>query len=302
MYARNYEGLKDLHAMLDLLAEGRKANNGTYYVHRGDLQWWLFYNDDISQKWKSNIRLWMEGDRLIGWSLLSPFEGRAFDVYASPELRGTDCEHEMLAWAVEQMSAYEYVRTVWVAEDDKAHICWLEEKGFSHKEEHMVLFKRSLSGPVSEPPLPEGFGLRSSHGEVDAKLRAAASQASFGSKMPFEEYWKRTLRFMQSPVYVPQHDVFVIAPDERVAAFCCIWTDDLNKMGYFEPVGVHPEFHRRGLGKSLLFEGLRRLQSEGMTEASVCAESDNPPAIRLYESVGFQKVKHLLTFVKGKTS
>jgi mycothiol synthase len=73
-------------------------------------------------------------------------------------------------------------------------------------------------------------------------------------------------------------------------------------MGYFEPVGVHPDFHRKGLGKCLLFGGLRRLQSEGMTEASVCAESDNPAAIRLYESVGFQKVKHLLTYRKGNTS
>jgi ribosomal protein S18 acetylase RimI-like enzyme len=69
-------------------------------------------------------------------------------------------------------------------------------------------------------------------------------------------------------------------------------------MGYFEPVGVHPDFHRRGLGKSLLFEGLRRLKSEGMTEASVCADSDNPAAIRLYESVGFQKVKRLLTYIR----
>jgi ribosomal protein S18 acetylase RimI-like enzyme len=69
-------------------------------------------------------------------------------------------------------------------------------------------------------------------------------------------------------------------------------------MGYFEPVGVHPNYQRRGLGKSLLLEGLARLQSEGMTDASVCANSDNPAAIGLYESAGFQKVKRLLNFKK----
>jgi ribosomal protein S18 acetylase RimI-like enzyme len=116
----------------------------------------------------------------------------------------------------------------------------------------------------------------------------------------FDEYWPRNLRFLQA-AYVPEHDVFIVAPDGRVAAFCCIWTDDLNKMGYFEPVGVHPDFHRRGLGKSLLFEGLRRLKSEGMTEASVCAENDNPAAIRLYESVGFRS-QTLIDLTKGKTS
>ena len=295
-----YEGQQHLNAMLDLLAKGRQAGNGTYYVHRGDLQWWLFYNDDTAQKWRSNIRLWLEGGRMIGWSLLSPFDGHAFDVYADPSLCGTAREHEMLAWAVEQMSAYEFTQTVWVAEDDEARIDWLTQNGFSPEEDHLILFKRILSGPLTGSLLPERFSARTSRGSQDAQLRAAASHASFGSTMPFNEYWLRTLRFMQSPVYVPEHDVLITAPDGCVAAFCCIWTDDLNKMGYFEPVGTHPDFQRRGLGKSLLFEGLRRLKSEGMTEASVCANSDNPAAIHLYESVGFQKAKQLLTFRKGK--
>jgi ribosomal protein S18 acetylase RimI-like enzyme len=166
----------------------------------------------------------------------------------------------------------------------------------------MHLFTRPLAELLASRPLPEGFHVRASRGAEDAERRSAASHAAFGSSMPFDEYWQRTLRFVQSPVYVKEHELFVTAPDERVAAFCCIWTDSLNRMGYFEPVGVHPDFHRRGLGKYLLFEGLRRLRAEGMTAASVCAESDNPAAIHLYESAGFQKVKRLLTFQKGKTS
>src|SRR6185369_2540430 len=120
----------------------------------------------------------------------------------------------------------------------------------------------------------------------------------FESTKPFEEYWPRTLRFMQSPVYVPEHEIFVEAPDGGIAAFCIIWTDDLNQIGLFEPVATHPDFQGRGLGKSLLFEGLRRLQCEGMNEASVCVHKTNPAATRLYESVGFQKVKRLLTYTK----
>ncbi len=57
MEMRPYTGLQDLQAMLDLLSEGRKANNGTYYVHRGDLQWWLFYTDVPQETWQSEIRL-----------------------------------------------------------------------------------------------------------------------------------------------------------------------------------------------------------------------------------------------------
>ena len=103
---------------------------------------------------------------------------------------------------------------------------------------------------------------------------------------------------MQSPVYVPEHEIFVTAADGQVAAFCTIWTDELNKVGLFEPVGTHPDFQRKGLGKSLLFEGLRRLKSEGMNEASICVPNTNSAAIGLYEAVGFQRDKRLLTFTK----
>ena len=198
------------------------------------------------------------------------------------------------------MSALDKVQTVWVAEDDVSRIRWLEENGFSAEQKHLILLKRVLSGPLVGPALPDGFSLRSSRGEEDARLRSVASHAAFGSTKPFEEYWPRTLRFMRSPVYVPEHEIFVTAADGQVASYCIIWTDELNKIGLFEPVGTHPDFQRKGLGKSLLFEGLRRLKSEGMRDASICVESTNPAAIHLYESVGFQKVKRLLTFTRKK--
>jgi ribosomal protein S18 acetylase RimI-like enzyme len=301
MKARGYEGMQDLYAMMALLDEGRQADNGTHYVHRGDLQWWLFYSDVAPEVWQSNIRLWTDGDRLIGWALLSP-EEEAFDVYTVPELRGDPREYEMLEWAVEQMSPLDCVQNVWVAEDDELHICWLEEHGFKRDEFHMVHFQRSLSGPLDGPPLPDGFTIRSSRGEEDAKLRSACSSAAFGSTKPFDEYWPRTLRFMQSPVYVPEHEIFVIAPSGEVVSYCIVWTDEVGKVGHFEPVGTHPDFQRKGLGKCLLYEGFRRLKAEGMQEADLCTNYNNPAAHALYESVGLRIDKRLLTYKKKRTT
>ena len=300
MKVRLYRGPSDLHAMLDLLSEGRRANNGTYYVHRGDLQWWLFYTDTLAEIWQSQIRLWIDGDRLIGWALISPDE-HALDVYTLPALRGSSRENEILAQALEQMSALDEVQSIWVAERDEVRVPWFKEHGFTPAENHFVHFQRSLTGPLDGPPLPDGFSLRSSRGPEDARLRSVASHAAFGSNKPFEEYWPRTLKFMQAPIYVPEHEIFVMAPDGQVAAYCIIWTDEISKVGHFEPVGTHPAFQRKGLGKSLLFEGLRRLKAEGMTEADVCTNHDNAAAIRLYESVGFQRNKRLLTYMKKRT-
>jgi hypothetical protein len=40
---RPYRDESDLDKMRALLQAGRQAANGTYYVHVGDLNWWLFY-------------------------------------------------------------------------------------------------------------------------------------------------------------------------------------------------------------------------------------------------------------------
>jgi ribosomal protein S18 acetylase RimI-like enzyme len=101
-------------------------------------------------------------------------------------------------------------------------------------------------------------------------------------------------------VYVPEHEIFVMSPEGRVAAFCIVWTDELNKLGHFEPVATHPDFHRKGLGRTLLLESLGRLKIEGMTEADVCTAYDNHAAIRLYESVGFRMTKKLWTYKRKK--
>lgn len=299
MKMRSYEGMNDLSAMLDLLSAGRKANNGAHYIHRGDLQWWLFYTDVPEHIWQSKIHLWMDGNRLMSWALLA-LEDAAFDVFTHPSLRGDACEGEVLNWALEQMTSFDEVEMLWVAENDPIRIRWPERNGFAPEQSHTIRFTRSLSGPLDIPGLPEGFSIRTSRGEEDARLRSVASHAAFGSSKPFEEYWPRTLRFMQSPVYVPEHEIFVTSPQGEVASYCIISTDEMNKLGHFEPVGTHPHFQRKGLGKILLLDALRRLKSEGMQEADVFTNHDNVAAIRLYESVGFQFDKRLLTYKKRR--
>jgi ribosomal protein S18 acetylase RimI-like enzyme len=106
------------------------------------------------------------------------------------------------------------------------------------------------------------------------------------------------LRFMQSPVYRPENDLVIVSPDGDFTSFCILWPDPITRIGLFEPVGTHPASRGRGLGRAVISAGLQRLHNLGMTQANVCVESDNIPAIRLYESLGFQKSFRLLTYEK----
>ena len=76
------------------------------------------------------------------------------------------------------------------------------------------------------------------------------------------------------------------------------WLDELNKIGYFEPVGVHQDFHRRGLGRALMLESFRDMQRMGMVSAEVGHEIENSAASGLYSSLGFQLAHEIADYIK----
>jgi ribosomal protein S18 acetylase RimI-like enzyme len=303
---RAYRDEQDVEKMKSLLIVGRQAANGTYYVHTGDLEWSLYY-PSVRRAWNEIVFLW-EGDRpdgqLSGWALLSP-EWRTFDVFVHPDERGSPQAAEKYIWAEQQITQIvrqaggKEIRTMWVLEDDAALIDHLTQRGFVRGEETLNLYVRSLVEPLPTHSLPPGFQVGHVAGEADGQKRASASQAAFGSQMPFEAYWLRYQGFMRSPAYVPNLDLVSVAPDGRFASFCICWLDANNQVGLFEPVGTHPDFQRQGLGKAVMLEGLHRMQVAGMSTAIVGAESDNPAAQSLYRSIGFQVVSKLCTYQKS---
>jgi ribosomal protein S18 acetylase RimI-like enzyme len=301
---RPYRDLHDLNAMKAILVAGRKAANGSYYVHTGDLEWWLYYSFPEEDLWQ-HIYLWEDhSGGILGWTLFSPREC-TFDVFAWPDLRGTSELQQMLAWSAAQMSALvqkmgqETLYKMWNFADDGVICAGLQRLGMApSSDESYLYFLRSLDEAPPVANLPAGYQVRSCLGEAEVAARAAAQYGAFGSRVPFERYVQRFLRFMRSPVYLPQQDIVAIAPDGRFAAFCIIWLDTENRVGLFEPVGAHPDFQQLGLGKAVMLEGLRRMRLGGMQTAIVCAAQDNPAAQRLYQSVGFQVANQLVTYAR----
>lgn len=299
--ARHYRDISDLKEMQAVLSAGRQAANRAYYVHPGDLSWWLFYTDE---NYRDKICLWEWNSRLAGWSLLSN-ASRTFDVFVVPELHGRSFEAKIMLWAEETQASTlkklnsQNIRTMWVAETDQPRIQWLEMRGFQLNQKGMYLMQRSLGEDLPEIELPEGFHIRPVAGEHEVRLRAAASHAAFGSGKSFEAYWPRMQRFMQSPVYRPENDLVSISPEGDFASFCNLWPDPVTRIGLFEPVGTHPSYQGRGLARAVMAAGMQHLHKLGMTQTNVCVESDNLPAIRLYECLGFQRSFRLLTYEKA---
>jgi hypothetical protein len=55
----------------------------------------------------------------------------------------------------------------------------------------------------------------------------------------------------------------VEAPDATMAASTIMWLDEANKTVEFEPVGTHPDYRRRGLGKAMLLHGMHLALAAG---------------------------------------
>ena len=88
-----------------------------------------------------------------------------------------------------------------------------------------------------------------------------------------------------APLYRRDLDLVAVAPDGELAAFCTVWFDDVTRTAAFEPVGTHPAHQRRGLGRAVMAEGLRRAARLGATLCAVGSYSEAAGA--LYASLGF---------------
>ena len=90
-------------------------------------------------------------------------------------------------------------------------------------------------------------------------------------------------------------DIVAATDAGEIASFCTIYYDDYTRSAVTVLVGVAAEHWRRGLGKAVVIEGMRRLKHLGCTRVFSTANDD--PADALYRSV-LQEMKVTDTWIK----
>jgi ribosomal protein S18 acetylase RimI-like enzyme len=184
-------------------------------------------------------------------------------------------------------------------QDNPERIAFLERHDFRPGSQFSeVNLLCSLDGLVPETVLPAGFQVRALAEAGEISNRAEAQREVWLPWTVGDVSDDDYATFMQLPGYDRELDIVAVAQDGVIAAYVNGWTDPMNRVGDFGPVGARPAYRRMGLTRAVLLEGLRRLQARGMDRVSVSTGISNLPAIRLYESVGFKIVNQYIEYIK----
>ncbi len=260
-------------------------------------RWHVVQNGKVLPTIEDAIFIWETKEGAIG-AVINP-EGPPGETFLQvhPAARSADLEEEMIHVAEEELAETTKEGrerlTIWAHAHDTLRQQLLQRLGYRKGEWPEYQRRRFLDGPIPQPELLPGYSVRPLSGEEELPARSWVTWRAFHPDEPDDKYggWEWYHNIQSMPMYRQGLDIVAVAPDGEVAAFCTVWFDDVTRTGYFEPVGTAPEHQRRGLGKAVLFEGLRRLKERGAVLATVAGYS--MAANALYASVMGEEYKLL---------
>jgi GNAT superfamily N-acetyltransferase len=172
--------------------------------------------------------------------------------------------------------------SLYVHDYDEALQTLLRERGYRQEMDHPGYDSEFVINELPEIDLPDGYVVQSMAQGGDVALRCKVQGLGFDHPDPSE--WATVSEYeqvQQAPDYREDLDLYVKGPDGEYVSCCIVWYDERNRMGVFEPVCTHPGFRRRGFGRAVLMEGIRRVAALGAEKAQVGSGQ------QFYEAVGF---------------
>lgn len=291
----------DLPHLQETLAHWVSDAGDCGYYHIGNLAHWIYAILRERRPIGELVQVWEDDAGIAGIAINFLFD-TAFQLFVRPAYRGTGAERTMLQSAFE--TTQRLIRSTGqsntlvmtdVFSCDSIRIKALEQLGFTRYRLWDHITERSLSEPIPEVRLPEGFLIRCA-ADADYPQLASVRNDAFNNDWTAEQY---RAMVMHKPGYQPEREIIVVAPDAQIAAFTVIHVDPVNKLGLFEPVGTRPAFQRRGLARAMMLYAMHEMKRQGMQAALVEHDATNTAALELYRSIGFQKKYETLGYTRS---
>jgi mycothiol synthase len=206
----------------------------------------------------------------------------ALDLAIDPSSRGRGLGGSLGELAVAEPGPL----TAWSHGDHPAAAALARRWGFARTRELWVM-RRPTGIPLAAAEPPAGVRIRD-FGASDAEAVLAVNAAAFAHHPEQGSLDAAGLaERMAEPWFDPAGLLLAVDDDGALLGFH--WTKQHDaSLGEVYVVGVAPSAQGRGLGRVLTVAGLHHLAARGVAEVLLYVESDNAPARRLYEDLGFQ--------------
>lgn len=167
-----------------------------------------------------------------------------------------------------------------VPDGDRALEAFLEGRGYGKTVDRQRCMVREYPPEGEEIALPEGFAIRDAR-TVPPFYSALAHNHSFRYRQENDGGERGFAALRSMPDYRPELDLVLFDPEGQPAGLANFWVNDRSKTAVLEPLGVVWWYRRMGLGRALIFEGIRRTRELGCERM---IGGDQP----FYWSLGFE--------------
>jgi mycothiol synthase len=181
----------------------------------------------------------------------------------------------------------------WESEKERTRL--LLSEGY-HSETNEVFMVRPDLESLPEVVLRNGIEIRPVQPEHMRAIFEADNEAMADDSLHSPQDEEDYKRFLTHPMSRP--DLWAVAweGDQVVGQVRSFINEAENaqyrrKRGYTEDISVRRPWRRKGIAKALIAHSFRTLKAEGMEEAALGTDEDNPRnTVNLYESMGFRIV------------
>lgn len=296
MKTRKYISEEDYLLMQNLIRENYLKSDVRLYPSPLDLDYWRYIHDETPDGIE-NTQLWFDdNDKILAFAWINE-DGVDFVCHYQHK----HLLNDIIEWTENEKLICEnknIINCLYLFDCDKESELIAQSRGYKKSQIFNYYGKRSLLEEIPNVQLPYGYIIK--HLETDEEIaRRAKMNILAGKDVTVAKY-----RYFMDHAsnYRQELDLIVVTLNGEVAGYCTCWYDEKCQMGLFEPYAISFEHMRKGLGKSLLYEGMKRLSSLGCKNVYVShaglSIGESNPALALNKSVGFLNVSNNFMWVK----
>jgi GNAT superfamily N-acetyltransferase len=245
---------------------------------------WMTTHSSLDRSMLSRIGLWEDEGQLVA---LATYESRLGEAFLVTDPSYRYLIPTMIDYAKEYLSN-EQGLTLVVADNDRIFQRTASAKGFipTTKGDHTSAIDLDSSLDYN---LPEGFRIISKEESWDWYQYNRVMWRGFNHEGPVPEDENSIAirkQMLSSSMIRPELVLAVISPQGEYVAHCGAWYRVGDSCAEIEPLATDPDFRKRGLGKAVVFEALKRCAKLGAKQAMVGSSQ------QFYYSIGFHPIHH----------